>query len=57
MTGLLYGVPQIICAWHVFERKYNADTITKLGVGISITQKEFTAKAFKSALQPIKNII
>jgi len=50
MTGLLYGVPQIICAGNVFERKYNADTIAKLSAGLSITPTEFTAKTLKSAI-------
>jgi len=33
MTGLIYGVPQIICPGNVFERKYNESSIVKLNAG------------------------
>jgi len=51
MTGLLYGVPQIICAGNVFERKYNAESIVKLNAGVSIKPREFTAEILKGIVE------
>ena len=36
IDGLIYGVPQLICAGKVFERKYNAGSIAKIGAGLEI---------------------
>ena len=42
MTGLIYGVPQIIYPGRVFERMYNAETIKTLKAGRMITSDMFT---------------
>lgn len=42
IDGLIYGVPQLICAGKVFERKYNAQSIVKVKAGLEIPYKEFT---------------
>ncbi len=41
MMGLIHAVPQIICPGNVFERRYNADSIVKVGAGIRITPEAF----------------
>lgn len=48
MTGLIYGVPQIICPGNVFERRYNAASIVNLGAGVSLEVSEFNAETIKS---------
>lgn len=50
MTGLIYGVPQIICPGTVFEREYNASSIEKIGAGKVISAKDFQADTLKSLL-------
>lgn len=48
MTALLHGVPQIMCPGNVFERKYNADSVVKLGAGAVLKAEEFTAENISS---------
>ncbi len=50
MTGLLYGVPQIVCPGRVFERKYNAESIVSLGAGIRMEAEDFTADALSACM-------
>lgn len=38
------GTPQIICSGDMFERKYNAESMCKIGAGILLEQRELTAK-------------
>jgi uncharacterized protein (TIGR00661 family) len=47
MTGLIYGVPQIICPGNVFERKYNASSIVNLKAGTMLEVKDFNYKIIK----------
>jgi uncharacterized protein (TIGR00661 family) len=47
MTGLIYGVPQIICPGKVFERKYNASSIAKLDAGILLEVSDFNYETIK----------
>ncbi|OOM72680.1 hypothetical protein CLPUN_46550 [Clostridium puniceum] len=47
MTGLIYGVPQIICPGNVFERKYNASSIVKLKTGKMLEVNDFDYKIIK----------
>lgn len=47
IDGLIYGVPQLICAGKVFERKYNAGSIVKIGAGLEIPYKEFNSSNIK----------
>lgn len=51
--GLIYGVPQLICAGKVFERKYNAAGIVKIGAGLEIPYKEFTGHNIKVSADKI----
>lgn len=44
IDGLIYAVPQIICAGKVFERRYNAESIVKNGAGLEILYDEFSAE-------------
>lgn len=41
--GLVYGVPMLICPGKVFERKFNASRVEKLGAGLIIDADKFTA--------------
>ncbi|MBE6088349.1 MAG: UDP-glucoronosyl and UDP-glucosyl transferase [Clostridium beijerinckii] len=47
MTGLIYGVPQIVCPGNVFERKYNAASISNLKAGVSLETNIFNAETIK----------
>lgn len=53
IDGLIYGVPQIICAGKIFERKYNAKSVVKVGAGIEIGVSEFKAEQIKAAFEKI----
>jgi UDP:flavonoid glycosyltransferase YjiC (YdhE family) len=55
MSGLIYGVPQVICAGNVFERKYNADSVVNQKSGLSFAVKEFTAERLKTAIRLFEN--
>jgi len=41
MTGLVYGVPQIVVPGNVFERRYNAASVARLGAGVMLETDEF----------------
>lgn len=47
VDGLIFGVPQLICAGKVFERNYNAKSILKIGAGLEISYKDFVANNIK----------
>lgn len=51
--GLIYGVPQLICPGKVFERKYNAQSMVKLGAGLEIPYNEFTGSKIEPAANKI----
>lgn len=53
IDGLIYGVPQLICAGKVFERKYNAQSIVKIGAGLEISYEEFAGRNIKAAADKI----
>ncbi|GFZ34555.1 hypothetical protein CSC2_50810 [Clostridium zeae] len=48
MTGLIYGVPQIIYPGNVFERRYNASSIVNLKAGISLEVNGFNYVTIKN---------
>lgn len=50
MTGLMYGVPQIICPGNVFERRYNAASIVNLGAGVSLEAGDFNADTIEKII-------
>ena len=51
--ALIYGVPQLICAGKVFERKYNASSIVRSGAGLEIPCQDFTGRNIKAAFEKI----
>ncbi|AGK95807.1 glycosyltransferase [Clostridium pasteurianum] len=55
MTGLIFGVPQIICAGNVFERQYNASSIVKLKAGVSLETEQFTSQIIKNTVKTFEN--
>lgn len=55
MTGLSYGVPQIICPGNVFERQYNAASIQNLKAGLAITAEMFNPKQIRAMLEKFKS--
>lgn len=55
MSGLLYGVPQIICPGYVFERKYNAYSLERKKAGIVLKTSDFTAENVSKALSAFEN--
>jgi len=54
MTGLVYGVPQIIFPGNVFERKYNARSIEKIAAGFYLDTKEFNSNMISSIVEKIE---
>lgn len=57
MTGLIYGVPQIICPGNVFERQYNASSIVKLGAGVLLEASDFNCETIKSIVHDLNEKI
>lgn len=53
MTGLVHGVPQIICPGNVFERQYNASSIAKLGAGVVLETADFKSETIKRIVSDI----
>jgi uncharacterized protein (TIGR00661 family) len=51
MTGLVYAVPQIIFPGKVFERKYNASSIEKIGAGFYFSEDKFNATQISSTIK------
>jgi len=54
MTGLVFGVPQIIFPGKVFERKYNAHSVEKIGAGFYFDEKDFNSNKIISTIKKIK---
>jgi len=54
MTGLIYGVPQIIFPGKVFERKYNAHSIEALGAGLHCNETDFNPKTISTIVTKFK---
>jgi UDP:flavonoid glycosyltransferase YjiC (YdhE family) len=53
MTGLLYGVPQIICPGNVFERRYNAASVVHLAAGILVETEDFNVNTIQQKVEEI----
>ena len=47
VDGLVNKVPMLICPGKVFERKYNASSVTKLGAGLTADADKFDASTVK----------
>lgn len=54
MTGLMYGVPQIMCPGNVFERRYNAASIVNLGAGVSLESSNFNYEEIKKIVDDFR---
>jgi len=55
MTGLIYAVPQIIFPGKIFERKYNASSIEKIGAGFHFTEDDFTTNKILLTINKFEN--
>lgn len=55
MTGLMYGVPQIVCPGNNFERRYNASSIVTLGAGVMLSADNFNADNIKKIVSSFNN--
>ena len=53
--GLLYGVPQIVVPGKVFERKYNAKSLTDNNAGVTINYADFNASNIRQTAENIIN--
>lgn len=54
MTGLIYGVPQIVCPGGVFERRYNASSVAKLNAGVFLEANDFNSETLKRIVNDFK---
>lgn len=54
MMALIAGTPQIICSGEIFERKYNAESMCKVGAGIKLEQSEFTTERIIECVREIE---
>ncbi len=50
MTGLIYGIPQIVCPGNVFERRYNAASIANLKSGVTLETNDFNSEKIKNII-------
>lgn len=55
IDGLINAVPQIICPGKVFERKFNASSVEKIGAGIVIREDKFDSENIKNLAEKIIN--
>ena len=46
--GLIYGVPQIVVPGKVFERRYNAKSLTDNNAGVAVDYSDFTAENIRT---------
>ncbi len=51
ITGLVYGVPQIVVPGTVFERRYNAGSVARLGAGVTLETDEFQPERLRAIVQ------
>jgi len=56
MTGLVNGVPQIICPGNIFERQYNATSVERLNARISLEANDFTSRGAESKKHPLSTL-
>ncbi len=54
ISGLLYGVPQIICAGEHYERQYNASSVEQLQAGVSLDTKDLTPEKLRDLVRELK---
>jgi UDP:flavonoid glycosyltransferase YjiC (YdhE family) len=54
MTALMAGTPQMICSGEMFERKFNAESMSNVGAGILLKQREFTTKRIIECVSEIE---
>jgi uncharacterized protein (TIGR00661 family) len=53
MTGLVYGVPQVICPGSNFERQYNARSVENLQAGKLLDVKKFTPTGLRNSVEQL----
>lgn len=51
MTGLVNGVPQIVSPGKIFERQYNAESVSKLGAGKVLATSDFTGRQIRRLVE------
>ncbi len=55
ISGLLYGVPQIVCAGGKhFERQYNASSVEQVQAGVCLDTKDFTPEKLRDLVRELK---
>jgi uncharacterized protein (TIGR00661 family) len=54
LSGIMFGMPQIIFPGNVFERQYNADSIERLCLGKRYPDAHFNSSAIVQAVKQIK---
>ncbi len=54
VSGLLYGVPQIICAGQHYERQYNASSVEQVQAGFSLDTKDLTPDSLRDLVRELK---
>lgn len=50
IDGITYGAPQLICPGKVFERRFNAESAVRTGMGISLEHTDFNVESVRTAL-------
>ena len=55
IDGLINGVPELIAAGKIFERRYNAESVVKAGAGLSLGEREFNAQVIRQKADQIIN--
>jgi UDP:flavonoid glycosyltransferase YjiC (YdhE family) len=54
LSGILFGVPQVIFPGNVFERQYNAESVERLCLGKSYLDTQFRPSAIVEAVEEIQ---
>ena len=53
VDGLLHGVPQIVVPGKVFERKYNGQSLEKVGAGKILPTDKFQGETIKIVAEEV----
>lgn len=54
LSGIMFGVPQIVFPGNVFERQYNADSLERLGLGKRCPDAQFNPAAILQTVTEMK---
>lgn len=55
MDALRFGVPQLVFPGRVFERRYNADSVSRSHAGLTLAAGDFRASYIASAVRQLQN--